>query len=263
MLLASMIGRMYTWYEWNRWSEVREAAYNILQLAEQYHQDEQWLLDALETLADIAYRTGDKEESDSLLRQYKRLSEQRGFHPELSRSIHLAREDWARACTDFKAALERSEPFPSPAVVAFLAELYVITGESTEAQQAMCERAIALAKQSRARKYLAVALRARGRMYLEQLNWEAAESDLRDALVQCELLDIPWEQGQTLYCLGLLYRRHADVVNRDDSTARAADLGRAHFNFEQALGFFESLKAVHDAERARLAVLTLDSKAPV
>src|SRR5712692_5425070 len=54
MLLASMIGRMYTWYEWNRWSEVREAAYNILQLAEQYHQDEQWLLDALETLADIA-----------------------------------------------------------------------------------------------------------------------------------------------------------------------------------------------------------------
>ena len=263
MLLASMIGRMYTWYEWNRWSEVREAAYNILQLAEQYHQDEQWLLDALETLADIAYRTGDKEESDSLLRQYKRLSEQRGFHPELSRSIHLAREDWVRACTDFKAALERSEPFPSPAVVAFLAELYVITGESTEAQQAMCERAISLAKQSRARKYLAVALRARGRMYLEQLNWEAAESDLRDALVQCELLDIPWEQGQTLYCLGLLYRRHADVVNRDDSTARAADLGRAHFNFEQALGFFESLKAVHDAERARLAVLTLDSKAPV
>ena len=41
-----------------------------------------------------------------------------------------------------------------------------------------------------------------------------------------------------------------------------ADLGRAHFHFEQALGFFESLNAVRDAERARLA-LAQDSKAPV
>src|SRR5258708_20209505 len=105
MVLGSVIGRMYTWYEWNRWSEVREAAYNILQLAEQYHQDEQWLLDALETMADIAYRTGDKEESDSLLRQYKRLSEQRGFHPKLSRRIHLNLEDWARACPTFNTSI--------------------------------------------------------------------------------------------------------------------------------------------------------------
>src|SRR5258708_20704688 len=90
MLLASMVGRMYTWYEWNHWSEVREVAYNILQLAEQYQQDEQWLLDALETLAEIAYRTGNTDESDSLLRQDKRLSEQRGFHPELSPHSYLA-----------------------------------------------------------------------------------------------------------------------------------------------------------------------------
>jgi predicted ATPase/class 3 adenylate cyclase len=262
MLLASLKGRMYTWYEWNRWSEVREVAYNILQIAEQYQLDPHWLLDALETLADIAYRTGDKEESDSLLRQYKRLAEQRGFQPEPSRSIYLAREDWVRACAEFKEALERTEPFPSPAVVAILAELYVITGESPEAQQAMCERAIALAEQSGSRKFLAVALRARGRMYLEQQNWAAAERDLQQALTQCEMLDLPWEQGQTLYCLGLLYRRRADVVNRDNSVERTADFGRAHFNFEQALGFFESLKAVYDTERARLA-LTQDSKAPV
>ncbi len=239
MLLVSMIGRMYTWYECNRWNEVREVAYNILQLAEQYQQDPQWLFDALETLADIAYRTGNKEESDSLLRQYKRLAEQRSFQPEPSRSIYLAREDWVRACTDFKEALERTEPFPSPAVVAILAELYVITGESSEAQQTMCERAIAVAEQSGSRKFLAIALRARGRMYLEQQNWVAAEHDLQQAFDQCEMLDLPWEQGQVLYCLGLLY-----------------------FNFEQALGFFESLNAVHDAERARLA-LTQDSKAPV
>ena len=262
MLLVSMIGRMYAWYEWNRWSEVREVAYNILQLAEQYQQDPMWLLDALETLAEISYRTGDKEESDSLLRQYKRLAEQSAFHPQPARSIHLAREDWIRACIYFKEALEQTEPFPAPAVVAILAELYVITGESAEAQQAMCERAVTLAKQSGAGKYHAVALRARGRMYLDQRSWEAAERDLREALEQCETLDLPWERGQTLYCLGLLYRRRADAVHRDNPVEHAADIGRAHFNFEQALGFFESLKAVHDAERVRLA-LTQDSKAPV
>ena len=262
MLLVSLLGRMYVWYEWNRWSEVREVAYNMLQLTEQYQQDPHWMLDALETLADIAYRTGDKEESDSLLRQYKRLAGQRGCCPQLSISSHLAREDWGRACADFKEALERTEPFPSPAVVAILAELYVITGESTEAQQAMCERAINLAEESGARKYLAVAIRARGRMYLEQHNWEAAEHDLQHALNECELLDLPWEQGQTLYCLGLLYRRRADVVKRDDAAERDTDLSRAHFNFEQALGFFELLKAVHDVERARLA-LAQGSEAPV
>ena len=262
MLMRSLIGRMYTWYDWNRWNEVREVANHILQIAEQYQQDPYWLLDALETLADIAYRTGNTEESDSLLRQYRRLAEQRGVQPEPSRTIHLAREDWARACADFKEALERNDPFPSPAVVAILAELYVITGEDLESQKAMCERAITLAEQSGSRKFFAVALRARGRMYLEQLDWTGAERDLQQSLEQFEQLDLPWERGQTLYCLGLLYRRRADALQFDDLVEHAADLTRAHFNFEQSLGFFESLNAVHDAERARLA-LGVDSKAPV
>ena len=262
MLMRSLIGRMYTWYDWNRWSEVREVAYHILQIAEQYQQDPYWLLDALETLADIAYRTGNIEESDSLLRQYRRLAEQRGVQPEPSRTIHLAREDWVRACADFKEALERNEPFPSPALVAILAELYVITGEDQESQKAMCERAIAVAEHSGSRKFFAVALRARGRMYLEQLDWSRAERNLQQALEQFEQLDLPWEQGQTLYCLGLLYRRRADAMNHDDPVEHSADLNRAHFNFEQSLGFFESLNAVHDAERARLA-FRVDSKAPV
>jgi tetratricopeptide (TPR) repeat protein len=262
MLLVSMIGRMYVWYEWNRWNEVREVATSILRVTEQYQQDEHWQLDALETLADLAYRTGDQEESDRLLRQYKRLAEQRGVQPKLSRSIYLAREDWTRATADFKEALQRAEPFPSPAVVAILSELYVITGESVEAQEAMCERALALTQQAGSRKFHAIALRARGRMYLEQHNWEAAERDLQEALKQFEILDTPLEQGQTLYCLGLFYRRHADVVCRDDATERNADISRAHLYFEQALGFFESLKAIHAAERARLALMQ-DSKAPV
>jgi hypothetical protein len=99
-------------------------------------------------------------------------------------------------------------------------------------------------------------------MYLEQYDWKVAERDLQQALDQFEQLDLPWEQGRTLYCHGLLYRRRADAINQGVPIERSADLSRAHFNFEQALGFFESLNAVHDAERARLA-LTQDSKAPV
>ncbi len=262
LLLLSLIGRMYVWYEWNRWDEVREVATNILRVTEQYQQDEHWQLDALETLADLAYRTGDQEESDRLLRQYKRLAEQRGIQPQLSRSIYLAREEWTRATADFKEALQRTEPFPSPAVVAILSELYVITGESAETQQAMCERALTLTEQAGSRKFHAIALRARGRMHLEQHNWEAAERDLQESLKQFEVLDTPLERGQTLYCLGLFYRRHADAVNRDNAAGRDGDIGRAHLYFEQALGFFESLKAVNSAEWARVALMQ-DSKAPV
>ncbi len=91
---------------------------------------------------------------------------------------------------------------------------------------------------------------------------QSAERDLQQALDQFEQLDLPWERGQTLYCLGLLYRRRADAMNHDDPVEHSVDLNRAHFNFEQSLGFFESLNAVHDAERARLAI-SVDSKAPV
>ncbi len=139
-------------------------------------------------------------------------------------------------------------------MLALLAELVVITGESVATQLTLCERAVALAEQSGTRKYLAVALRARGRMYLEQQQWEEAERDLKQALNVFELLDLPWERGQTLYCLGMFYTRRADAVHPDTAAERAADLSLAHFFFEQALGFFASLKAVHDAARARLAL---------
>ena len=254
MLLYSMLCRMYVWYEWNRWDEVRVVAYQILQMTDQYQLDDGWSLDALETLADISYRTGNVEESDSLLRQYKRLAEQRNIKPELTRSIHLAREEWGRATVDFMEDLQRSEPFPKPTVLALLAELVVITGESAATQLTLCERAVTLAEQSGTRKFLAVALRARGRMFLEQQQWVEAERDLSQALTHFELLDLPWERGQTLYCLGLFYTSHADIANHSDLPGRTADLGLARLFFEQALGFFESLKAVHDATRARLAL---------
>ena len=262
LLLLSMIGRMYVWYAWNRWSEVREVAYNAMQMAEQYQLDDQWLLDSLETLADIAYRTGDIEESDSLVRQYRRLAEQRGIEPELSRSIYLAREDWQRAYSDFREALERSEPFPRPSVIAVVAELAVTIGEDAQVQQQLCERAVAVTERAGARKDQAIALRARGRMHMGtpgQERWEEAERDLKQALAGCEALDLPWEQGQTLASLGRFYRSRAGALHSNNREAKEADLGLARLAFEQALGFFESLKAVHDAERVRQALVEIET----
>ncbi len=262
MLLTSMIGRMHAWYRWDRWDDAREVARSVLQMIEQYQQDEQWQLEALDTLAAIAYRTGDQEEGDHYLHRYKRLIDQHDIRKEYARYVNLAREDWGRASAEYKEKLQQTEPFPWPTVLSPYAELVVITGESAEVQQAICERAVAVADSSGARKSLAIALRARGRMHLEQQNWAAAEEVLQRALQQCEALDLPWERGNTLYCLGLFYRRRADKLYHDNPTERAIDLGRAHHHFEQALGFFEALKAERDAERARLALLQ-DSEAPV
>ena len=176
--------------------------------------------------------------------------------------IHLAREDWTRAAAEYRDLLERSEPFPSPNMLALLAELVVITGESVEVQQANCERAVAASEQAGTRRSLAIALRARGRMHLEQQHWQQAEADLKQSLKWAKDLDLPWDKGKAFYCLGLLYRRRADTFYKDSPGKRKADLSRAHFHFEKALGFFEALKAVHDVERARLA-LAQDHTAPV
>ena len=273
MLLSSLIGRMTVWQRWNRWDEAQEAALSILQMVEQYQHNEQWQCEALETLAVLAYRTGQHEEGDRYTRQFRRLRERQDMSPSAS-SIstcpmpltNMAREDWHRALADYRTLLQQSEPFPSPKLLASLAELVVITGEGEDVQRAHCERAITAAEQSGGRRSYAIALRARGRMYLEQQNWEAAETDLKLALRKFKELDLPWEQGKTLYCLGLLYRRRADILSQQSSPdaqeARTADLGRARFHLEQALGFFESLNAVLDANRTRLA-LVQDTKAPV
>ena len=265
MLLSCLIGRMLAWQRWNRWDEAQQAASSILQMVEQYQHNEQWQLEALETLTVIAYLTGQQEEGDGYLRQYKRVLERYCTRADTIATmplIHLAREDWTRAAAEYRELLERSEPFPSPNMLALLAELVVITGESVEVQKASCERAIAAAEQSGTRRSLAIALRARGRMHLEQHRWKQAEADLNQALKWANDLDLPWDKGKALYCLGLLYRLRSDVRGKNRPNERKADLGRAQSHFEKALGFFESLKAVHDAERARLA-LAQDHWAPV
>jgi tetratricopeptide (TPR) repeat protein len=126
----------------------------------------------------------------------------------------------------------------------------------------LCEQAVMVAERAGALKYQAVALRARGRMHVGMAHYPEAERDLKQALDLCEMLDLPWERGQTLTSLGLFYRARAEASDTDDQLAREereADLGLARRAFEQALGFFESLKAAQDAERVRSALTELDA----
>lgn len=270
LLLNSMAWRMWTWLQWNRWQEARQVACEILQLIEQYQHEEKYQLWALEVLAFIEYRMGNQEQGDSYARQYKRLSDQQAARAgtPLSASsttmhaIYLAREDWGHALADYKEKLRNSEPLPSPELLSTLAELMVTTGEDMETQEAMCERAVALAEESGALRYLAIAFRTRGRMYTEQGKWNLAHDDLMQALHRCEALDLPWERGVTLYHLGMLYKRRAATLYQDVPNKRNADLSRARHHFEQALGFFESMGAVPSIERVRLALMQ-DNKAPV
>jgi len=245
MLLSSMQGRLTIWYEWERWREAREAADSMVQTSEQYQQAEDWQLFPLEILAELAYRMGEEEESERFLRQYKRIFAHHTTRSLLLPGVYAARGEWALALGDLRAEVHQAEPFPSPAAVAHLAELSVLAGEPLSEQEAVCERALALAEQAGARKFLAVALRARGRMYGAQQLWDAAEQDLHRALETFQLLDLPWEQGQTLYCLGRLQHLQAGVLSPELSAVRASKHELAQFFFEKAQGFFASLHAVH------------------
>lgn len=263
MLLDSMNGRLSAWYDWDRWDEAREAAISILHASEQYQQDENWQLSALAVLAELAYRTGDQEESELLLRQYRRLYEQATApstltptstpsalacapeQPALMPAIHAAHEDWPQALADQQEIVRLAEPFPSPGGLARLAEFSVLAEAPVEEQQAICTRAVSLAAQAGARKSLAIALRARGRMHLAREQWERAEQDLRQALETFRSIDLPWEQGQTLACLSQFYQCRATK----EPAASAHHLSLSRLFREQALGFFESLHAVHNARR--------------
>ncbi len=258
LLLSSMVYRMRTWRQWNRWDNAVQVAHDILRLIEQYQQDEKRQLWALETLATIAYRRGNQEEGDQYSRQYKRVADQQfersissasRSHSTSMHAIHLAREDWQLATADYKEKLRLSEPLPSPEVLATLAELLVITGEDPAIQASTCERAVSLTETSGARKNFAIALRARGRMHTEQHAWKPAEDDLRQSLQLCEVLDLPWERALTLYHLGRYYKLRANTECEDKQSKRTTDLGRARYHFEQARGFFASLKALPSVER--------------
>ncbi|HXR66771.1 MAG TPA: hypothetical protein VN729_12640, partial [Ktedonobacteraceae bacterium] len=256
LLLSSMLGRLHVWYQWNREDEARAVALGILQTCEQYQQDKGWKLDALEILAELAYRAGNTEESEARLRRYKRIFEEsRPQQPMPLPGIYAAHEDWSQALADTRELVRKAEPFPSPKTLAQLAEFTVLANEPLAEQEAICERAVNVAQQSGARKFCAMALRARGRMQSRQENWSEAERDLRRALDGFKALDLPWEQGETLVCLGKLHRQQADQLSAD-RTARENHCGLARFFLGQALGFFESLHTVHDVQRVQEMLAT-------
>ena len=280
LLLNSLNGRLHVWYQWNREDEAREVANSILQISEQYQQDKSWQLRALEVLAELAYRSGKVEESEEWMRRYRQLFEQscpQSVLVEQSRpqpvlvvdsqairensvscaqptmllpGVYAARRDWSQALAAMREIVRRAEPFPSPEELAHLAEFAVLARTPIEEQTELCGRAVKLAEESGARKFFAVALRARGRMHLDQENWSEAEQDLRRALAGFKDLDLPWEQGETLVCLGQLHRQQAANLH-DKRSEREDHCGLARFFLGQALGFFESLHAVHDMRRVR------------
>lgn len=261
LLLDSMHGRLSVWYQWDRWDEAREVATTILQASEQYQQDENWQMRALAVLAELTYRTGQRAESDTFLHQYQQLCERVAAQPAhmparptvlplFLPAIYAAREDWPQALANLREVVSRAEPFPSPSMLAHLAELTVLVNAPLAEQQAICQRALTQATQAGARKFLAIAQRARGRMHFAQQQWDQAEHDLRQAQDSFKALDLPWEQGQTLACLGRLHQHRATLPH----AVSAHHLGLAHLFYQQALGFFESLHAVHDAQRTRAAL---------
>jgi tetratricopeptide (TPR) repeat protein len=252
MLLSSMLGRLRVWEQWNRNDEAREVAASILQISEQYQQpDKGWQLSALEVLAEVAYRAGKVEESEEFLRRYHDLHDHYcPSAPMLLPAIHAVHQNWVLALADMREIVRRAEPFPLPEALAHQAELAVLAGQPVEEQQEFCARAVRVGEESGARKYLAIALRARGRMQLELSNWDEAEKDLRRALTGFKELDLPWEQGETLACLGQLHCRLASQP-ASDQAARARHSGLASFFLQQALGFFEAQHAVHDVRRVR------------
>jgi class 3 adenylate cyclase len=264
LLLVSTLGRMHVWYEWDRWADAYEVAQKVLQLVDQYQLEEAWEVDALQHLALISYRRGDQEQGERFLRRLKMLIEQIDdplSHVELQLNIQLAREEWAAAFETLEHIREESEPFPLPENLALLAELAIRAGQPAERQRELCEYALNFTRQSGARKAEGMALRACGYRYMEEQDWEAALATLREALALFARLDLPWERGQTLYLLGELHRRRAALAAPTSAEAeRGHELARRYF--EQALGFFASLHAVRDSERARLA-LGGEGKAPL
>jgi len=69
------------------------------------------------------------------------------------------------------------------------------------------------------------------------------------------VLDVLWERANTLYYLGTLYKRRAYHLQDERPQRRNADWGRARYHFEQAIGFFEALKAAPGERRVRLALI--------
>jgi tetratricopeptide (TPR) repeat protein len=254
MLLESMVGRLAVWDHWDRWREALEVAQAIQQTSEQYQLGDQWLWSTMVILAELKYRIGETEASEKLLKQYRLFYGKNSTYSPLLPGIYAAHGDWVRALADEKILLTRSEPFPAPGLLAHYAESSVLALEPSEVQATVCARAVEVSETSGAKRPQGISLRARGRHYIQLTEFAAAESDLRAALNIFESLDLPWEQGETLATLGQLYQQRIQSATQDEITPY---LGLARFFYEQALGYFASLHAVHDEVRVKTALENL------
>lgn len=97
-----------------------------------------------------------------------------------------------------------------------------------------------LASRDNHRLYLAVARRAMGVAHWLAGEQIEAESHLREALSLFTKLGTRWQIGRTLFALGELH------------LTRSKEKAREYYS--QALGAFEEIRAVPDAERTRLVL---------
>ena len=170
MMINSLVGRMHTWRQWNRWDEAEQAAREILQLIDKYQQHEKYQFWAIETLATIAYHRGQQEEGEYHEKRLKRLLDRQAEHTSQEKqfnivtslhAIHHAHENWKQAVADYELKLHNNGPFPSPELLATLAELLIMKDEEEQEedrqqrqkyQAEICNRAVNVSEQSGARK---------------------------------------------------------------------------------------------------------------
>lgn len=95
--------------------------------------------------------------------------------------------------------------------------------------------------------YLAIAYRASGVAHWLEKEYEGGEERLQRALKVFEELGLRWQHGRTLYELGEL----ALARGSDDLSCEL---------FSQALDEFESIQAMPDAERTRVALDKISNK---
>jgi hypothetical protein len=99
-----------------------------------------------------------------------------------------------------------------------------------------------LADRDRHRLYLAIAQRALGVGHRMAGEYETAETRLRQALELFTRLGARWQIGRTLFELGELKREQPQGETK------------AREYFAQALGSFEEIRAMPNAERTRAAL---------
>lgn len=95
--------------------------------------------------------------------------------------------------------------------------------------------------------YLAIAFRASGTAHRLAKEYDRAEERLQQALKIFNALELRWQRGRTLYEMGEL------ALARDNSNL-SQEL------FSQALNEFESIQAMPDAERTRVALDKITNK---